>query len=147
MSNELTPKQENFCLKYIELGDATKAYYAAYDAKGSKPITANRAAKELLDNPKIAARVREIQAIHLNRHEVTVDSITAELDESRKLATADRQHSAAISATLGKAKIHGLITDKNEHSGPNGAPIKSETTLAITPDLVKSIVQQVRDEF
>ena len=108
----LTPKQEAFCLRYVELGDATKAYYAAYDAKGSKPITANRAAKTLLDNPKIAARVREIQAVHFSRHVVTVDSITAELDESRKLATADRQHSAAITAIMGKAKIHGLVTDQ-----------------------------------
>ncbi len=108
----LTPKQEKFCQKYIELGDATKAYYASYDAKGSKPITANRAAKALLDNPKIATRVREIQDFHFKRHVVTVDTITQELDESRKLATADKQHSAAITASIGKAKLHGLITDQ-----------------------------------
>lgn len=78
MAKELTPKQEAFCQKYIELGCATKAYYAAYDAKGSKPITANRKAKELLDNGKIAARVRELQAIHQKRHEVTVDRVIQE---------------------------------------------------------------------
>lgn len=78
MSNELTPKQEAFCQKYIELGNATEAYYAAYDAQGSKPITANRKAKELLDNGKIAARVRELQAGHQKRHEVTVDRVVKE---------------------------------------------------------------------
>lgn len=78
MTQNLTPKQERFCQKYIELGCATKAYYAAYDAKGSKPITANRKAKELLDNGKIAARVRELQALHQKRHEVTVDRVIQE---------------------------------------------------------------------
>lgn len=78
MTSNLTPKQETFCQKYIETGDATKAYYASYDAKGSKPITANRSAKALLDNPKIATRLRELQAIHLKRHVVTVDRVLQE---------------------------------------------------------------------
>lgn len=120
-SKELTPKQERFCQQYIELGDATKAYYAAYDAKGSKPITANRAAKELLDNPKIAARVRALQEIHQKRHEVTVATITEELQEARTLALQINQPSAAVSASLGKAKLHGLIVDKvagDRHSDP-----------------------------
>lgn len=123
MPSELTPKQDTFCQKYIELGDATKAYYAAYDAKKSKPITANRAAKELLDNPKIAARVRALREIHQERHMVTVDSITGELEEARRLALETEQPSAAVTASMGKAKIHGLIVEKNEHSGPNGGPI------------------------
>lgn len=111
MSNNLTPKQEAFCQKYIELGDATKAYYAAYDAKGSKPITANRAAKELLDNPKIATRLRELRDLSQERHLVTVQSITAELEEARCMALKHTQPSAAIAASMGKAKLHGLASD------------------------------------
>jgi phage terminase small subunit len=125
MSEELklTPKQEKFCQKYIETGNATEAYYAAYDAAGSKPITANRRAKELLDNGKIAARVRELQQMHLQRHIVTVDTITSELEEARSLAMQSKQPSAAVSAALGKAKLHGLIVDKNEHTGKDGGAI------------------------
>ena len=111
MADTLTPKQEKFCQKYIELGNATAAYYAAYDAQGSKPITANRKAKELLDNGKIAARVKNLQETHQKRHNVTIDSLTTELDEDRLLARSVNQPSAAISAVLGKAKLHGLITD------------------------------------
>jgi phage terminase small subunit len=44
-----------------------------------KPVTINRKAKELLDNGKIAARVRELQAGHQKRHEVTVDRVVQEL--------------------------------------------------------------------
>ncbi len=112
MSNDLTPKQEKFCLKYIETGNASEAYRQSYDAEKMKPETVNRSAKELLDNHKIAARLAVLRQISQERHAVTVESITKELDESRQLATADKQHSAAITASMGKAKLHGLITDK-----------------------------------
>jgi len=45
-----------------------------------------------------------------------------------------------------QAKLHGLIVEKNEHTGKDGAPLPAPT-LTITPELVKSIVQQVRDDF
>lgn len=112
MPDNLTPKQEAFCQKYIELGCATKAYYAAYDAAGSKPITANRSAKTLLDNPKIAARLRDLRDRALRRHDVTVDTVTAELEAARQQAMEINQISAAVNATMGKAKIHGLVEDR-----------------------------------
>jgi phage terminase small subunit len=127
MSNELTPKQEAFCQKYIELGNATEAYYAAYDAKGSKPITANRRAKDLLDNGKVAAHIARLREIHQKRHIVTVDSLTAELEEARELAKATKQSATLVAATLGKAKLHGLIVEKNEHTGKDGGPIVTQT--------------------
>ena len=113
MSTNLTPKQEKFAQKYIELGSAAEAYRVAYDAENMKPVTIRRKAAELLEHGGVAAYVRALREMHLIRHQVTVDSITEELDESRKLATADKQHSAAINASLGKAKLHGLIEDKS----------------------------------
>jgi hypothetical protein len=59
MKNTLTPKQEKFCSLYIDTGNASEAYRKAYSAKKSKPETINRCAKELLDNPKITARIKE----------------------------------------------------------------------------------------
>lgn len=114
MTQELTPKQERFAQKYIELGNAAEAYRVAYDAKNMKPVTIRRKAAELLDNGKVAACVRALREALQARHMVTLDSITEELEASRKLATADRQHSAAITASLGKAKLHGLIVDKSD---------------------------------
>lgn len=120
----LTPKQESFCLRYIETGNASEAYKLSYDAENMKNVTINRKAKELLDNGKIAARVRELQAIHRKRHEVTVDSLTAELEQARSLALSIEQPAPAVSATMGKAKIHGLLVEKNEITGKNGAAIE-----------------------
>lgn len=56
----LTPKQEKFCHAYLKAGNASEAYRLAYDAEKMKPETINRTAKELLDNPKIAARLAEL---------------------------------------------------------------------------------------
>ena len=33
----LTPKQENFCLAYLETGNASEAYRRAYDVANMKP--------------------------------------------------------------------------------------------------------------
>ena len=112
MASELTPKQERFALAYIETGNASEAYRQAYDAGNMKPETIWARACELLKNSKVAARVSAIQKRHRIRHEVTVDSITTELEEARRMALDTTQPSAAISASLGKAKLHGLITDK-----------------------------------
>jgi hypothetical protein len=54
------------------------------------PETVNRKAKELLEGGrgcgKIAARLDELRAEHQERHNVTVDSLTGELEEARGLA-------------------------------------------------------------
>jgi phage terminase small subunit len=130
MRGELTPKQEKFCQKYIELGSAADAYRAAYDAENMKPVTIRRKAAELLDNGNVAARVRALQEMHLNRHIVTVDSITDELEEARRAALDERQPAAAVSASMGKAKLHGLLVEKTEITGKDGGPIELSSAKA-----------------
>ncbi|API58086.1 terminase small subunit [Tardibacter chloracetimidivorans] len=110
----LTPKQEAFCLAYVETGNASEAYRRAYDASKSKPSTINVRASELLADSKIAGRVDELRAAQVERLGITVDDLIAELDEARlaALGAPKPQSAAAVSATLGKAKLLGLITDK-----------------------------------
>ena len=119
----LTPKQEKFAQKYIELGNAAEAYRNAYDAENMKPVTVRRKAAELLQNGNVAACVRDLRERHYARHAVTVDSLTGEYEEARRMALEDRQASAAVSATTGKAKLHGLIVDRNEVAGRDGGPV------------------------
>ncbi len=123
----LTPKQENFCQAYIETGNASEAYRQSYDAERMKPETVNRTAKALFDNPKITARITELQADHRERHNITVDSLTVELEEARQLAMQDgKGASAAVSAVMGKAKLHGLLIDKSQ----NQNTIRSDDSVA-----------------
>ncbi|WHQ45718.1 terminase small subunit [Alcaligenes faecalis] len=127
----LTPKQEAFALAYVETGNASEAYRRTYNAVKMKPETVNRTAKGLLDNRKIAARVAELQAEHVERHKLTVDDLLAELEQARQAAlTAETaQSSAAVAATMGKAKLLGLDKQVIEHSGPNGGPIPTTPTV------------------
>lgn len=114
---EITPKQEAFALAYVETGNASEAYRRAYDAGNMKPESINRKAKELLDNGKIAARVDALRAEHVERHKFTVDNMIAQLDQDREYARQEGSPAAAVSASMGKAKILGFMTDKIHHSG------------------------------
>lgn len=109
---ELTPKQEKFCLAYIETGNASEAYRQAYNAEKMKPETVNRNAKALLDNSKIATRLSHLSAAHIERHNVTVDTIRTLLLEDRQFAREMETPAAAVTATMGLAKLYGLLTDK-----------------------------------
>lgn len=83
---KLTPKQERFCQVYIETGNASEAYRQSYDISNMKDVSVNRAAKQLMDNIKIATRIREIASHHMERHEVTVDRV---VEEYSKMAFAN----------------------------------------------------------
>lgn len=109
---KLTDKQEGACLVFIETGNKSEAYRKNYDCDESKPETIWNEAHKLFLNPNVAARVDELKAEHAKRHNVTVDSLTLELEQASNLANTTGNASAMTTAIMGKAKIHGLVTDK-----------------------------------
>lgn len=119
--NNLTPKQEKFCLLYMECGNASEAYRKTYDTKSDKPETANRLAKQLLDNIKIASRIDELRGRLVKKSLGTVESLIDELEESRKLAIDNCMPAPAVSATMGKAKLLGLDVQKLNLSSADGS--------------------------
>jgi phage terminase small subunit len=135
----MTPKQEKFCLLYRETGNASEAYRQAYDAAKMKPETVNRNAKALLDNSKIATRLRELGQVDMERHIVTADTIASMLKEDREFAREMETPSAAVTATMGLAKLYGLLTDKTEVTGKDGAAIKIEAVKADAESFKRTI--------
>lgn len=116
----LTVKQEAFVQRYqTNGGNASDAYRACYNVANMKPESVNRKAKELIDNVKITARLKEMQEASQKRHEMTVDDIVSELEEAREIAKTllIPNAGAMVAASLGKAKVLGLIKEKVEHSG------------------------------
>ena len=110
---KLTQKQEAACQAYIECGgNQSEAYRQAYNAENMTPETIWKEASILFNIPHVTVRVIELQATHVLRHNVTVDTLTNELDEARDLAKDTSQPAAMTGAIMGKAKIHGLVTDK-----------------------------------
>lgn len=125
---DLTPKQEAFCLAYIEAGNASEAYrLAGYSAGNDK--TTHEAASRLLKNSKVIARVMALQQKHVERHQVTVDDLVRELDEARKLALDTEAPAAAVAAIMGKGKLLGLIVDRNQVGGDPNNPVRTHTVI------------------
>ncbi len=113
--NGLTEKQEAACQAYIECGgNQSEAYRQSYNAENMTQKSIWEKASELFANVKVRERVIELQADHAERHKVTIDSITSELNESKELAIETKQSAAMTTAIMSKAKIHGLVIDKKE---------------------------------
>ncbi len=107
--DELTAKQEAFALAYLETGNAAEAYRRAYDvAPEAKDGWLYVEACQLLDNPKITLRLKELkeQAARLSLY--TVTRAFEEYEEARALAVKEGNPSAAVSAVSGKVKLFGL---------------------------------------
>lgn len=99
-----------------------KSVDAAYVAAGFKPNRGNAA--RLNANESIAARLAELQEKVAEKAVITAADIVRQLDEDREFAKQCKSPSAAVSASLGKAKVLGLIKEKHEHTGKNGGPIE-----------------------
>ena len=110
MSKPLPAKMESFCQNWIETGNASDSYRKAGYAL-TNPKTINEEACRLLKNPKVSARIAELRAQHIERHKITVDDLVDDLEEDRQIARTLKtpQMSAAVSATMGKAKILGFL--------------------------------------
>jgi hypothetical protein len=70
-----------------------------------------------LTKSTIRGRIDELLARGAERAEVTVASLLEELEVARQLAMQKGQASAAVQATMGKAKLTGLIVDRREVGG------------------------------
>ena len=131
MTDKLTPKQEVFAMAYVESGNASKAYKAAYDVnENTSDNTISVEASKLRNTPKITLRILELQELAQERHSITVDSLTDELEQARLTASEAGQASAMVAASMGKAKLHGLLTDKAEITSPDES-MKPRTIVLI----------------
>lgn len=108
MMSELTVKQSDFCLFYIETGNASEAYRRAYDAENMKPETVNRRAFDLMENSKIKARIEALQVEHRKEHNITVSDILNKLEDIYSEAMKKGNLSSAVSAVMGQAKVLGF---------------------------------------
>ncbi|MFC4924723.1 terminase small subunit [Delftia deserti] len=131
----LTIKQEAFALAYVETGNASEAYRRSYNAENMKPAVIAVKASELLANGNVAVRVAALQASHVERHEITVSDLIRELEEARVAASTSEKPKAAamVAATMGKAKLLGLVTDRQELSGKYGGPVETVTRVELVP--------------
>jgi len=132
----MTPKQIAFCQAYLETGDASEAWRRSYDASKSNKNSVNRRGHEMLQHSKVIAYLAEERAHIMARHRITVDDLLSELEEARQLAmTADTpQSSAAVTATMGKAKLLGLDKQIIDHTSSDGSFMPTKIVLVAGRD-------------
>jgi phage terminase small subunit len=101
-------KHERFA-QALAKGDTSDGAYV------SAGFSANRGnAARLNANESVRKRVAELQEKAAEKVETTIADIVAQLDEDRTFAIKCEAPAAAIAATMGKAKVLGLIVDKSK---------------------------------
>lgn len=121
-SVKLTDKQQRFVDEYlIDLNATQAAIRAGYSEK-----TAQQQSSRLLLNVVIQKAIKEGQKEVAKRNGLTIDDILDELEEARKIAKEEGKGAPMVAASMGKAKLLGLIVDKseNKHEGNVNINIK-----------------------
>lgn len=115
----LTPKQEAFCLAYIETGNASEAYRRAYNAGKMKPETVKKRASELLARGDVAGTIAQLKAPAVEKAQITLETHLKRLADLSEAAEQEGQFSAAINAEIARGKAAGIAVDKAEieHKG------------------------------
>lgn len=112
MKNEALPntRHEAYCRLRLE-------GLTIYQAFAEAGFSSNRGnAGRLNANEAIKARIAQLQAIERAKTGVNVQSLTDKLELALMTAHGEGQAGAAVSAIMGIAKLHGLLTDKVEHT-------------------------------
>ncbi len=120
--HKLKGKQARFVDEYIIDSNASAAALRAGYSKSSASTIGNLNMR----NPNVRMAIAELQEDVAKRNRITVDDLLDELEEARQagLNANIAQSSAAVAATMGKAKMLGFLTDKVDHT-TNGKEIKS----------------------
>jgi hypothetical protein len=112
------PRHEWFAQEIARAASPADAYKSAgYESDGR---FAEAGAARLLKNTDVAARIAELKAAPATvvatatSAEVTVATAIGEFEEARLLALKKGQAAAAVSATMAKAKLAGLLAEKPE---------------------------------
>ena len=104
-------KHEQFCQVWLETGNKSEAYRKSHpNSLKWKDETVHNKASALSKKGEVLARYEQLQSDALKGHDITIASLLLELEKARQAAlTADTpQSSAAITATMSKAKLVGL---------------------------------------
>lgn len=100
----LKTRQERFCERFVELGNAS----AAAKAAGYLPASARNTGYRLLRDPRVISRIAAIQAQMADDHCRQVDILLGKLETVFRRALDDHQFSAAARAIELQAKLAGL---------------------------------------
>ena len=123
----------------METGNYNEAYRQAYGQfNNMNTNSAKRQAVILSQQPEIAQEIDRLREAARERHSVSVDTVTLELEDARMVAMDGGNASAAVQASMGKAKLHGLLVDKQQIQGAEGVRFEMVIDATSENDQVRS---------
>lgn len=108
----MTPRQEKFCLAYLETSNASEAYRRSYSWENMSAATVNRSAKDVFDNPKVRARIKELHESAATAAQMTLEGHLNDLQRLRDKAEGKEKYSAAVAAEISRGKAAGFYVEK-----------------------------------
>jgi len=125
-----SPRHLAFARALFRLGCAAEAYREAYPAARKWTSQSVRSeACRLRKHPNVIHTLERLQRMS---EQITVASITGELDQARELALRAGQAGAAVQASTAKARLHRLM------DAPGATKFHVDvTTIAVAPDLAR----------
>lgn len=131
--SKLTDKQERFAQLVVELGNQSDAYRGAYNTENMKAETIHKRSGELMADGAVRGRVDELRESAKQSHGITMESLLKELEEARTCALAAEtvQSSAAVSATMSKAKLLGMDKQIIDHQSSDGTMSPKDSSDAV----------------
>lgn len=124
-----TARHEKIALALVEGHTLRDAYWMTAkkgEARCSER-TARREAAKIANLPEVKARIEELQEAQAKRVDIGVDTLLKELNEMLALAKRTRQPGAGVGAVVAKARLLGLITDKQEIEATVRKPARRPT--------------------
>jgi len=117
-TKKLSQKQEELAQSYIlHHGNKTAAYREVYPDSKATTQSIWTLASKAFQKVELESRIQELQDLATERHLVTVETITAELEESYNMAKVLEQPGHMTTSSVAKSKLHGLMIEKKELSG------------------------------
>lgn len=143
--SDLTAQREAFARAIAKGGTQADAYREAYPvSKKWKDKSVHEKASALMKDGKVMSRVDELRAKAAAKVVLTVENLIAELEEARAAALTagpSPQSSAAVAATMGKAKLLGLDKQVVELTGKDGGAINIRATQLSDDELAQIAAQ------
>jgi hypothetical protein len=126
------PRHERFAQEVAQAADAAVAYRSAGYAPNG--CAAEAGAARLLKNADVAARVAELKTAPATADTAaempTNATAIREFEEAQQLALRKGQAAAAVSATMAKARLAGLLAEKPESRPPRATGFDGNYTEA-----------------
>jgi hypothetical protein len=127
---QLTPNEAKFAASYLETGNASLAYRLHYKTDTMAETTVNREAHTVLHRPKVQAEIKRLQAAVHKKTTTTIADLVAEQDQAMQLALETRNATAFASASMNKAKLLGLLVEKQEVRTGHLDPIEAAPDIS-----------------